>query len=301
MIVRLGVFSLSAVSRIGRERGLFDHADVQVVESRVESSVQAFRDLEAGAVDVLLTSPDNVLAYRLNASNALGRKLDIQILRGVDRGLGLSLMARHPIVDAQQLRGSDLAVDAAATGFAFTLYALLHQLGMVAARDYRVVELGTTPMRREALLAGRCSATMLNAGSDVVAEQAGCSRLLRVSEAIGPYLGSVLVARQSWAVEHADLVGRLLEAWTLATQQVLDDSEASSVRAMLATMLKCSPEVAERARQILIDPREGLLRAGSFDDSLQTVVDLRAANNGFDDSTIIEGFSARDLDLWWQD
>ncbi|HEY2041793.1 MAG TPA: PhnD/SsuA/transferrin family substrate-binding protein [Jatrophihabitans sp.] len=300
MIVRLGVFSSSAVSRLGREHGLFDDAGVQLVEHRVQSSVHAFQDLDAGGLDVLLTSPDNVLAYRLNKSNALGRKLDVQILRGADRGLGLSLMAGPAIKDAEQLRGRDLGVDAAATGFAYTLYALMHQLGMTAGRDYRVVEQGTTPARREALLAGRCSATMLNAGNDVVAEQVGCDRLLRVSEAIGPYLGSVLVARRTWSTEHRNLVARLLDAWTLATELVLDDAQAPNVREMLATMLSCSTDVAEKARQILIDPHEGLLTDGSIDGSLQTVVDLRAANNGFDDATIVTGSSANDLGLSWQ-
>jgi hypothetical protein len=48
-----------------------------------------------GDLDLVLTSPDNVATYRFNAATRLGRRADVRIVRPVDHGLGLSLLARR--------------------------------------------------------------------------------------------------------------------------------------------------------------------------------------------------------------
>ena len=58
----------------------------------VASSPAQFASLMAGEYDAVLTSPDNVATYVLNERNPLGRRLDLQIVRAVDRGGRLSLV-----------------------------------------------------------------------------------------------------------------------------------------------------------------------------------------------------------------
>ena len=98
-----------------------------------------------------LTSPDNVLAYRYNPRNPLGRLADARMVAAVDRGMGLGLYAR-PGLTAADLRGARVGVDVPVSGFALALYALADVLG-VARDDYELVTLGSTPRRLEALLA----------------------------------------------------------------------------------------------------------------------------------------------------
>jgi hypothetical protein len=192
--LRLGTFSPSVVLRVARAAGLLDRVGLVVDEQPVPSSPAQFRALLDGDLDAALTSPDNVLAYRLLPANPLGRTADVRILLGVDRGLGLALYARPMIAGFDAVRGGTVGVDVAESGFAFALYEILAAAGLRRDADYRVVELGSTPRRLDALLAGDCDATMLNAGSDLRAATAGCNRLGRAVDACRPYLGTVLAA-----------------------------------------------------------------------------------------------------------
>jgi len=281
--VRLGVFSPAIVAELAIREGIFAANGLEVTTHPVASSPDAFRSLHAGELDVLVTSPDNVIAYRFNTSNPLGGRLDTQILRGLDRGLGLSLIAAGDVATVADLRGADLAVDAPKTGFAFALYALMAQHGMADGVDYRVTSLGVTPRRRAELVAGRTRATMLNAGSDLIAEERGCRRLVRVSAALGPYLGSVLAAPEGWSVGHPDRADALLSAWADASRRVVDPEGEAKVRTLVATMLGCSSAVAHAFTATLADPDEGLVVDGGIDqEALQTVLDLRTNRGGFD-------------------
>ncbi|MGH8962636.1 MAG: ABC transporter substrate-binding protein [Jatrophihabitantaceae bacterium] len=295
------MFSPPVVGRLGRDLGLFADHGIDLREHRVSSSMQAFQDLADGSYDLLLTNPDNVLAYRISAANPVGRRLDVHILMGVDRGLGLSLFAAPGIESLADLRGRTVGVDAAATGFAFTLYALMHRRGMQVDRDYECAEIGTTPIRRKILVAGDCAATMLNAGQDWLAEDGGCRRLVRVRDELGPYLGAVLVARESWTVRNVPLVDRLRTAWREANSVALDPTRASTVTAAIGAMLGCGPDVAERARQTLMSPAEGLIADGVIDPAhLQTVIDLRAAYSGSDDAPRLRSAAIADSGLLWR-
>ena len=71
-------------------------------------------------------------------------------------------------------------MDVPGSGFAFAMYALAESIGL-GRDDYEVVALGSTPKRLQALLAGECAATMLNAGNELHAEAAGYRPLATVS------------------------------------------------------------------------------------------------------------------------
>ncbi|HEY9525214.1 MAG TPA: hypothetical protein VIR33_18390, partial [Thermopolyspora sp.] len=185
----VGVFSPSVLIRVSRRLGLLTGLDV--VEKPVSSSPAQFRALIDGTLDAALTSPDNVLAYRFVPDNPLGQTADARIVAAVDRGLGLGLYARPGITSAADLRGATMGVDVAGSGFAFALYALLDSLGLRRG-DYRVTALGSTPRRLSALLTGECDATLLNAGNELLAEQAGAARLAALAQVCRPYLGTVL-------------------------------------------------------------------------------------------------------------
>lgn len=298
-VVRLGVFSPSAVVAVGADAGFFESAGIALETSAVRSSVSAFSDLASGALDLLVTSPDNVLAYRLNGSNALGSCIDAQILFGIDRGLGLSLMAAQAGSDG--CWGADgrqlLGVDAPATGFAYAAYAVLDRLGL-DKQGLDIVELGATPVRRDALMAGVCSLTMLNAGHDLVAENAGCGRVARVVATVGPYLGSALVGLQSWVSRHNTLLERFTEAWLASARMVVDPASVASVAARIERLLACDEATASRAVETLVSRTEGLVVDGRIDEAeLQTVIELRAAYGGFDGGAVPRAAAAVETGL----
>lgn len=268
----VGAFSPSVLMSVARVTGRLGEHGLEVAEVPVASSPGQFRSLVDGELDVALTSPDNVLAYRFSPGNPLGRLLDARIVSGIDRGMGLALHGRPGIASAHQLRGARLGVDVPTSGFALAMYALTDSLG-VSRDEYEVVALGATPRRRAALLAGDCDATMLNAGNELIAEQHGCRALARVRDVCTPYLGTVLAVTGDEALAGA----RALAAALVATTDDVLAGRVDDVAAReAAARLELPPELAQRYVDRLRDPAEGLVAAGAVDaEAIGTLAALR--------------------------
>ncbi len=188
--VDVGTFSPPVVLDLAASSGLLDAAGLEVTEHPVPSSPAQFRSLADGDLQVALTSPDNVLAYRFNPHNPLGGSSTpaSSVPSTARSGSGSTA---GPGFTADDLRGARVGVDVPHSGFALALYALADRLG-VRRDEYELVTLGSTPKRLQALLAGECDATMLNAGNELLAEAAGCVRLAGVTDHFAPYLGTVV-------------------------------------------------------------------------------------------------------------
>ena len=267
----VGTFSPSVLLRVTRRLGLLDGLDVR--EEPVASSPVQCRALLDGTLDAALTSPDNVIAYRFVPDNPLGETADIKIVAAVDRGLGLGVYGR-PGTTTKDLKGATIGVDVPDSGFAFGLYALLEELGL--KRDgYHVTALGSTPRRLRALLAGDCDATMLNAGNELRAEDAGAPRLAKLTEFCHPYLGTVLSTVGDTDV--TTLAAALRGAATTITSGGADGlviEEASDA-------LRLPPSLATRYLERLKDPADGLVTDGTVDrTAMETVLGLRRRYTG---------------------
>jgi ABC-type nitrate/sulfonate/bicarbonate transport system substrate-binding protein len=266
----VSTFSPSVLLRTARRTGVLDRHGLAVEERPVPSSPAQFAALADGSVDAALTSPDNVVAYRFLPGNPLGSTRDVRIVAAVDRGLGLGLYAAAGTPDVGSLRGTTVGVDVAASGFAFALFAILERAGL-GREDYVLAELGSTPGRLKALLDGRCAATMLNAGNDLKADEAGLVRLADVTEVAAPYLGTVLAVQGEPTPSVRALAAALRE-----TGDAVRDGSARRAAAAEAEATGLSAALAERYVDRLLDPAHGLVAGGRVDpESLEAVVELR--------------------------
>lgn len=275
--LRLGYFTRSLVAAAARDRGLFAAQGLDVLDVPCRSSAAQFASLRAGEYDLVVTSPDNVANYRLSEANALGGRLDARILLAIDAGLGLSVLAAPDVRGLSDLKGRSVGVDVAASGFAMALYAVLERAGLRARDDVEIVELGSTPRRREALLAGACDATLLYAGHDLIAEAAGFRRLARVTDHLHPYLGAVLAGTGEWLSGHADQARRFVTAWRGATALVRDPAERDYVEHLITEVLELPRSAAAGMRSVFLSERDGLIADGVVDPAaLRTVLRTRA-------------------------
>ena len=265
----LGSFTPSVLLRVARGTGALADAGLDVTETPVPSSPGQFSALLDGSLDAVLTSPDNVLAYRYSPTNPLRRTADARIVSAVDRGLGLALYAA---AEPAELRGGTFGVDVPGSGFAFAMYALAESVGL-GRDDYEVVALGSTPKRLQALLRGECAATMLNAGNELHAEAAGYRALAAVSRTCAPYLGTVLAVVGDARLEPA---GRLATALARTAADVVAGRLDDPTTAEAAGALGLPAPLAERYLARLKDPTEGLVPDGVVDlAAIRTIVDLR--------------------------
>jgi ABC-type nitrate/sulfonate/bicarbonate transport system substrate-binding protein len=268
----LGIFSPSVLLDVARSTGRLAAADLDVRDVPVPSSPAQFTSLRDGEYDAVFTSPDNVLAYRFLPANPLGELLDVEIVAGIDRGLGLCLAARPGVTSAGELAGARFGADVPTSGFAFVGYALLAELGLSRA-DVEIVTLGSTPKRAAALSADGCDVTVLNAGNELTAQAHGCVLLADVTR-LGPYLGTV-VARMRTAAG-AEAVDRLVAVLGATARSLLAGELDSEAIGSAARLLGLSADGATGHVAVLKDPARGLIADGAVDAAaLGTLVELR--------------------------
>ncbi len=264
--IRIGTFTKSILLEVAESQGYLTESGIELHEILVPSSPVAFQMLERAAIDVAITSPDNVLAYRYLSKNPLGRNFDLRILGAVDRGLGLSLCYAPDLASGPK----SLGVDVPTSGFAFVGYELLALQG-IEYGSYSVEVLGSTPKRRTALVARSVEATVLNAGNEIKAISQGAKKMADVSE-IGPYLGSVLTA-----------IGKPSRA-VLQFRAIIDQVISEILRGKHSTLiieqaqknLEVTQEQAREHYKMMIDPTHGFVIGGKIDfPSLKTLIDLR--------------------------
>ena len=272
--LKVGTFTPSLLIDIARSSGAFRRKGLDVVESLVPSSPAQFTSLEAGEFDVVFTSPDNVLAYHFLSSNPLQRSIPLQIICGIDRGLGLSLCTAPSIANTEHLRGQILGVDVPQSGFAFVAYALLEKAGLRPG-DYTIESLGSTPRRTDALIAGTCAVTILNAGNELRAVGAGCAVVSPVAD-LGPYYGTVLATLSDRGDDVNEVNQRFAGALLATTGEIIAGNRESEAIEAAMRLLNLSESEAQDHYECLRHPTTGFVASGRVDRaSIATLVELR--------------------------
>lgn len=272
--LRIGTFTPSLLIDLARSTGRLQRAGIEVTELPVPSSPAQFRSLETGELDVVMTSPDNVLAYRFLSANPLGRNLPVEILAGIDRGLGLSLCLAPSVPEVADVRDRVVGVDVPQSGFAFVAFALLQRAGL-GPGDYQVESLGSTPRRAAALTEGTCAATVLNAGNELRAKASGCRVVSTVAD-IGPYLGTVMAALSADDPEIAEPRTRLAKVVVDTAHDIVIGRMRGEVLEAAGRLLGLAEPQATAHLDCLLDRTHGLITDGHVDEaSINTLIDLR--------------------------
>jgi ABC-type nitrate/sulfonate/bicarbonate transport system substrate-binding protein len=282
--INLGYFSATPQVTVAQQQGYFAAAGLVVREFQTPSSPTIFRDLRDGNRHIILTQIDNVFNYRLNASNPIGGTFDAVAFMGQDGGNGASLVARAGITSVEELRGGTVSVDSPNSGFAFVLYGIMRAHGLEKGVDYNVVTTGGTPFRYNDLIANKHDATILNAGYQFRAEQAGLKRLGEIADAADPFMGSAAVARRDWLDANPNVAIRFIAAFQQAAEFILDPANKPAVMAILLPQSGGSQIVAEKTYQTLVSPTEGIIPGGDIkQDRLFGTASLRNSFGGFDE------------------
>ncbi len=266
--LRIGQFSESPVLAIAKALGLGERYGLEWTTQRVPSSPAQFKSLVSNEIDIAITSPDNVLLYTSTADNPLGQKLNLRLLRAIDRGLGLALYTRTDL-DLPALRGEKVGVDVPNSGFAFLLFALAGRLGL-SRENYEVSSVGATPKRLDALVSGEISATILNAETALKAERQGLQRRATSHDVSPNYLGTVLVEA---APGNGAVSARFVAMWSEAVDYILS-AEPEELERLLAPVF---PSLAEPSYVSLLQSSTfGLLRDPVVSEmQLTTLLEIR--------------------------
>jgi len=200
--LRLSTFSRPPALDAAERDGLFAAEGLEIDVARATGSAAQLASLLAGELDLVHTAADNVLA-RLDAGER-----DLRIYLVAELGVDLRLVARG-VTSIGELAGRRLGVDAAWSGHALLLYAVLERAG-VRRGDHEAVALGSSAHRAAALREGRIDAALLSPPHDAAAITEGAVVLAECYREFPRHPGLTVAARPSWAARNGDaLVGYL--------------------------------------------------------------------------------------------
>jgi ABC-type nitrate/sulfonate/bicarbonate transport system substrate-binding protein len=259
-----------------QRQGFFEAQGVSVQLSYTPSSVYLVTGLLDGAYDVGLAGFDNIVAYQEGQGEAkVAEAPDLFAFFGGDGGFA-SVVAAPATRSFAELKGRTVSVDAMNTGFAFVLRELLARNGL-AETDVAYVRAGGTANRYRELLAGKQDATLLRTPFELLAQSRGY-QVLATGAALGPYQGTVGVARRSWAAAHEATLVAFLRGYRAGVDWIYEPANREIVEALLvANVRDMTPALARRSYDLLLADRGGITRDLALDlDGIRTVLRLRS-------------------------
>lgn len=260
----INVFNVDAALAVGRARGMFAAAGLDVEVMVTPNSTDQMRGLGQGSWHVVSTAFDNVLGWS-------GREgAEIVAIAQISLGHTLPVYVRPEIKTWDDLRGKALAVDAVDTAYALVLRRVLLAHGLEMARgDYTLIAKGTTGYRLDSMIQGETFAGVLNPPWDRKAEAAGMKRFADHREVLADYPGGVYAVNRAWANEHRAIVIGFLRSWNDALYWAREENHRDEAIKVLAAAEKIDEQAA--ANRLRQSPESGRLNLAG----LQSVLDLR--------------------------
>ena len=261
---------------VAEEKGFFTAEGLRVQFNATPSSAFLVRGLMDGKFDIALAAIDNVIAYQEGQGEAaLDAEPDMFAFLGNLRG-SLRLIALPEIHAIAELRGKSLAVDARTTGFAFVLMKML-EVGGLNMSDYQLDSVGGTMERVKALSEHNTNASLINSPLETGLLAKGYSDLGSATSLIGPYQGTVGVARRSWARTHREELVRFIRAYVRATDWLRNPANHEEALQIFERVTKVPREAAENSYRLLLTSEDGIQKNGKIDVAgIRTVLKLRS-------------------------
>ena len=256
------------------EKGWFAREGIAIELQSTTGSMAQMTDLANGNFEIAMTAFDNVVAYVEGQGEApIGEQPEFFAFLGSDNSF-LSLVGQPDIARPEDLRGRDVSVDAATTGYAFALFDMLDSAGLKEG-DYAVIKVGGMAQRFDDLRRGGNAATMLSAPYDLLARRAGLRVISRLE---GPYQGNVGAARRDWAKNNPGLVTAYIRAYVDAVSWLYEPGNESTACDILQRNVPAMPsELAAASYPVLLDPISGFFRDGRVqEDGVRRVLRLRS-------------------------
>ena len=273
--LRIGQFSQSPVLLAIQHFNLLPEYQLEI--SNVTSSPSQFESLAKNELDIALTSPDNVLLYGTTEKNALKQKIELKMLRSIDKGLKLSLVSNGEIKNISQLQTAIFSIDSITSGFALLLKNMLLNLKLDLDQEINFVQAGSTPKRLLHVLDNNSQATILNAESKIVADKKSLKTWMEVTQVSNNYLGTVIcVKAKDESVQH---VKDFMSAWKSAVEMILNFNSEQFKEIFTD---KESPLATKEYFELLKDEKHGMTLKNELSvENLIPLVEIRKATHAY--------------------
>jgi ABC-type nitrate/sulfonate/bicarbonate transport system substrate-binding protein len=262
---------------VAQDRGLFARNGLTVNVTETPGSVVQWTSLAEGRSDIAITLMDNVVAYREGQGEAPVTVPDAIAVMASDALLMPALMTQPDIKSYEDLRGQTLSVDAALTGLALILYALLEKGGLKPG-DYQIVRTGGVLGRFEGLKRNDFAGALFNTPFSTQLEELGYRSLDTTASVMQHYQGHVVATRAGWAQQNSGALQSFLRALSDAIDWLYDPINKADAFAIFRDRISASDDKAAGiAYSVLFDPKAGFARKGEVNiDGIAKVLELRS-------------------------
>ena len=184
---------------VAQQRGYWRDAGVSVELTVTGSSIEQLKALKSGAFDIGFQQIDHIV-------RGVEEGADLFIFMGQSHAPELSLVVSPEISVISDLKGKNIVVDDARTGYSLLLKKLFADHGMTP-QDTVFKNVGGSQERYDAMVRGEGSACFINPPFDRNLVAQGLKRLGGSSDFFPAYPGPIAAARRAWACAHeAELI-----------------------------------------------------------------------------------------------
>ncbi|MBS28126.1 MAG: ABC transporter substrate-binding protein [Alphaproteobacteria bacterium] len=261
----------------GIEQGFFAKRDLEMEIVYTPNSVEQLTGIAAGKFDIMLTSIDNIIAYKEGQGEVpADGDTDLFAFMGSDDAF-LCLAVQEDIESFADLPGKILTADALTTGFAFVLRRML-ALNGVDENEIEWMSTGGVLQRWQAMMEHpEQKGTLQVTPFEIMGASRGHHVLARASDVLDAYQGIVGGARVAWAEENADDLSGFIAGWLESVNWMYDPGNRETALDIISENMPQMPrEVATGACDVFFDAKTGMRRDGAFDvPGIETVLDLR--------------------------
>jgi len=262
---------------VAQDRGLFARNGLTINVTETPGSVVQWTSLSEGTSDLAITLMDNVIAYREGQGEAPVTVPDAIAVMASDALLMPALVTQPDIKSYEDLRGKALSVDAAITGLALILYALLEKGGLKSG-DYQLVRTGGVLARFEGLKRQEFAGALFNTPFSNQLQELGYRALDTAASVMQRYQGHVVATRAGWAQKNSRALQGFLRALSDAIDWLYDPANRADAFAIFRDHMPADDDKAAGiAYSVLFDPQTGFARKGAIDiDGITKVLELRS-------------------------
>ncbi len=242
--------------------GFWKQAGAEVELTVTGSSIQQLDALKKGAFDIGFQQVDHIVrGVELGA--------DLFIFMGQSHAPELSLIVSKDINTVADLKGKNIVVDDARTGYSLLLKNLFARHGL-AESDTHFKNVGGSQERFDAMKNGEGSACFINPPFDRNLIAAGLKSLGASSDFFPTYPGPIAAARRAWAREHKAELLAFIRGFNQAYAWLGDAANSNAAVQLLPERLNMPADAAARAlARIYSQPRPQVT-----EDGVKQVMDL---------------------------
>ena len=259
----------------GLSQGYFERQGLKVEVLFTQSSQEQRDGLASGDFQIAHSAVDNAVAMVERA------KKDVIIVSGGDSSMN-EIFVQPEVKSVADLKGRTIIVDAPNTAYALLLYKALKNAGLNKG-DYAVNAVGGTTQRMDAMQKDKAhaAAAVINVPFSFRLQALGMTDLGSATKSIGAYQAGSVVVMRDWAKANSDALVRYIAAIIEGRRWLLDPANKAEAVKLAVDRVKLTPDIAARAYDYVIDPKEGFNKDAQFDvEGFNNVLKLRAEIEG---------------------